>query len=79
VFISYIEILSFFEWFGGGKILKEMLSASPRSSLKAIPWTSLAVQGLRFHASNAGGAGLIHGQRTKIPHAAWPKNFVLNF
>ena len=38
VFISDIEILSFliFEWVGGGKILKEMLSASPRSSLKAI-------------------------------------------
>ena len=27
------------------------------------------VQGLKAHASTAGGAGLIPGQRTKIPHA----------
>ena len=32
--------------------------------------TSLAVQWLRLHASNAGGPALIHGQGTKIPHAA---------
>ena len=31
--------------------------------------TSLAVQGLRLHASNAGGTGSIPGQGTKIPHA----------
>ena len=31
--------------------------------------TSLVVQWLRFHASNARGAGLIPGQGTKIPHA----------
>ena len=39
------------------------------------------VQGLRFHASNAGGAVSIPGQRTKIPHAAWAKKvcFFLNF
>ena len=32
--------------------------------------TSLAVQWLRLHASNAGGTGLIPGWGTKIPHAA---------
>ena len=32
--------------------------------------TSLAVQGLRLHASTAGGAGLIPGRGIKIPHAA---------
>ena len=31
--------------------------------------TSLAVQGLRLQASNAGGTGSIPGQGTKIPHA----------
>ena len=30
--------------------------------------TSLLVQWLRFHASNAGAEGSIPGQRTKIPH-----------
>ena len=29
------------------------------------------VQWLRLHAPNAGGMGLIPGQGTKIPHAAW--------
>ena len=33
--------------------------------------TSLAVQWLRFCAPTAGGAGLITGEGTKIPHAAW--------
>ena len=33
--------------------------------------TSLAVQWLRFCASNAGGMGSIPGGGTKIPHAAW--------
>ena len=32
-------------------------------------WEFLAVQWLRFHASPAGGSGLILGQRTKISHA----------
>ena len=31
--------------------------------------TSLVVQWLRFHASNAGGMGLIPDWGTKIPHA----------
>ena len=33
--------------------------------------TSLEVQWLRLLASNAGGAGSIPGQGTKIPHVAW--------
>ena len=33
--------------------------------------TSLAVQWLRLHASNAGGAGSIPSPVTKIPHAMW--------
>ena len=33
--------------------------------------TSLAVQWLRLCASQAGGVGLIPGQGTEIPHAAW--------
>ena len=37
--------------------------------------TSLVVQWLRLHGSNAGGAGLIPGQGTKIPHAVQPKIF----
>ena len=35
--------------------------------------TSLVVQWLRLCASNAGYAGLIPGQGTKIPHAVWQK------
>ena len=33
----------------------------------------MAVQWLRLCTSTAGGAGWIHGQGTKIPHAAQPK------
>ena len=33
--------------------------------------TALAIQWLRFHASNAEGLGLIPGQGTKIPHVEW--------
>ena len=33
--------------------------------------TSLALQWLRFPASNAPGMGSILGQGTKIPHATW--------
>ena len=32
--------------------------------------TSLEVQWLRLHASNAGGAGSIFGRGTKIPHVS---------
>ena len=44
-----------------------------QSSLKMgkIRDTSLVVQWLRLHASNAGGAGLIPGWGTKILHAVW--------
>ena len=35
--------------------------------------TSLVVQWLRLHASNAGGTGLIPGQGSKIPHGERPK------
>ena len=35
--------------------------------------TSLVVQWLRLHASNAGGSGLIPVWGIKIPHAMWPK------
>ena len=38
--------------------------------LKKCFWTSLAVQELGVHTSNAGGTGSVPGQRTKIPHAA---------
>ena len=37
------------------------------------PRTSLVAQWLRLHASSARGTGSIPGQRTKIPHAVWPK------
>ena len=33
--------------------------------------TSLVVQWLRLHASNAGTVGSIPGQGTKIPYAVW--------
>ena len=36
--------------------------------------TSLVVQWLRLHASNAGGAGSIPDRGAKIPHASRPKN-----
>ena len=39
--------------------------------------TLLVVQWLRFHTPNAGGAGLIPGQETKIQKLrclGWPKN-----
>ena len=36
-----------------------------------IQGTSVAVQWLRFCPSNAGSAGSIPGQGTKIPHAVW--------
>ena len=33
--------------------------------------TSLVVQWLRLHASNAGGTGSILGRGNNIPHAVW--------
>ena len=45
--------------------------------------TSLAVQWLRLHISNAGDTGSIPGQGTKIPHASGhnlpPKNDMSSF
>ena len=32
---------------------------------------SLVIQALKLHVTNAGGAGLIPGQGTKISHAMW--------
>jgi len=32
---------------------------------------SLVIQALKLHVTNAGGAGLIPGQGTKIPQAMW--------
>ena len=52
-----MHIISFKEYVNGQKIMGT--------------GTSLVVQWLRLHTSNAGGAGLIPGQGTKIPHAAW--------
>ena len=40
-------------------------------SFKNILGTSLAVQWLRLHTSDAGGMGLISSAGTKIPHAMW--------
>ena len=40
-----------------------------KAYLKWSPGTSLAVQWVRFQASDTGGTGLIPGQGTGIPHA----------
>ena len=39
--------------------------------LEEMSGISLVVQWLGLHASTVGSAGLIPGQRIKIPHAAW--------
>ena len=39
--------------------------------------TSLAVQWLRFHASNSGGTGSIPGRGTKILHTTQAKMFLI--
>ena len=46
--------------------LSDWLTETPKG-------TSLVVQGLRLHASNAGGVGSISGWGRKIPHALRPK------
>ena len=38
-----------------------------RETFLVVPWLTL-------HTSNAEGMGLTPGRRTKILHAAWPKN-----
>ena len=45
-----------------GALLDSLIKIKPSG-------TSLVVQWLRLHASNAGGTGSIPGQGTKIPHA----------
>ena len=44
-----------------------------KKQTKKTPGTSLVVQWLRLHPSKAGGADLIPGQGTRIPHAASTK------
>ena len=44
-----------------------------------ISRTSLVVQWLRLHVSNAGGMGLIPGWRTKMLHAVWHGKIKQNF
>ena len=46
--------------------------------LKTIVETSLVVQWLRLHASNAGGMGLIPGWGSKIPQAVWHHQKIKN-
>ena len=41
------------------------------SSINDVGRTSLVVQWLRLHTSNAGDAGLIPGWETRIPFATW--------
>ena len=50
------------------KILQRWCSTVSRN---LVYLTSLVVQWLRLHTSKAGGAVVIPGQGTKIPHAAW--------
>ena len=46
---------------------------------KKLLGTSLAVQWLRLHTSNAGGVGSIPGQENTIPHATvWQKIKIKN-
>ena len=60
--------------------LERKLSFNILNKIKIIVGTSLAVQWLRLRASNAGVAGSIPGQGTKIPraHGVAKKIFFLN-
>ena len=51
-----------------GKFLNLRKSIYQKNTINIIPRTSLAVQWLRFHASNAGGMGSVPGWG---PHATW--------
>ena len=54
------------------KIIRRKEIIQIREEINKIKiWTSLVVQWLRLHASNARNVGLIPGQGTKIPHAMW--------
>ena len=59
------------------KLLKAVRELQPLKTVKQ--GTSLMVQWLGLHVSNAGGAGSIPGQGTKISHASWPKKIFFNF
>ena len=52
----------------GGK-LREIQDSFQFLECKTRMGTCLVVQWLRFHAFNAGGAGVMPGQAAKIPHA----------
>ena len=41
--------------------------------VKNLPWNFPDHPGVKTSSSNAGGAGLVPGEGTKIPHASWPK------
>jgi len=43
---------------------------------RQLPRTSLRVQWLRLHASNAEDVGLIPGRGIKIPHATWHSQMI---
>ena len=49
----------------------ELLFGVMKSSKIDYGGTSLAVQWLRLHTSNARGAGSVPGWGTKIPHTLW--------
>ena len=54
----------------GNYIQFPVINHNGKAYKKECIGTSLAVQQLRFHASTAGGMGLIPGQGTKFPNAA---------
>ena len=56
---------------GKGKWNTSTMAASTLWFLRSTWGTSPEVQWLRLQTSNAGGAGLILGRGTKIPHAGW--------
>ena len=51
------------------KVWQQPKSPSIGEWIKKMWGTSLVVQWLRLRSSNAGGAGLIPGRGTKIPHS----------
>ena len=50
--------------------------AKPIKKKRQLPRTSLRVQWLRLHASNAEDVGLIPGRGIKIPHATWHSQMI---
>ena len=49
--------------------MPQLRPSTAKKKKKSGIGNSLAVQWLRLHTSSAGGAGLIPGQGTRIPHA----------